>query len=92
MGYISRTAWRDLTDGHLYREGDRFPFDGREIPTDRLEELESGRNGAGLRLITADEQKDDQKDTQKEEAPKTAPVARKTAPAKKPAAKKTTKK
>ena len=89
--YESLQTWRDLTDGHLYHEGDSFPFDGREIPAERLEQLESGRNGAGLRLIKACEVKDEPKEARKEEAPEKAPVARKTA-AKKPAAKKTTKK
>ena len=33
--YISARTWRDLTDKHLYREGDPFPFDGREVPAAR---------------------------------------------------------
>ena len=53
MKYISTVTWRDNTDGHLYAEGEPFPFDGREIPKERLESLESGRNRAGLRLIRA---------------------------------------
>ena len=93
MKYISAILWRDLTDGHLYAEGDEFPFDGREIPAERLEMLESGRNEAGLRFIRAVEPP---KEVPKEEEPEKAPEAKKTAPkkapAKKPAAKKTTKK
>ena len=53
MRYISTATWRDITDGHLYREGEPFPFDGREIPPERTEALETGRNRAGLRLIRA---------------------------------------
>ena len=84
--YVSLQTWRDLTDGHLYHEGDSFPFDGREIPAERLEQLESGRNGAGLRLIKACEAKDGPKEAPKAEAPVKAVQGRKTA------AKKTTKK
>lgn len=54
MGYISRLDWRDLTDRHLYRPGDPFPWDGREIPEERIRELESGTNAAGLVLIQAE--------------------------------------
>lgn len=53
MGYRSLTTWRDLTDGHLYHEGEHFPFDGREVAEDRLAALETGQNRAGLRLIKA---------------------------------------
>lgn len=53
MKYISTVTWRDNTDGHLYREGEPFPFDGREIKPERLKELESGNNRAGLPLIMA---------------------------------------
>ena len=82
MKYISTVTWRDNTDGHLYREGERFPFDGREIPKDRLEALESGHNRAGLRLIRAEEVQDEPKEAPKEEAPEKAPASRKTAPKK----------
>jgi len=80
--YTSIREWRDNTDGHLYREGEPFPFDGREIAAERLESLESGRNRAGLRLIRAKEIQDELTEAQKEEAPKTAEKGRKTAPAK----------
>lgn len=53
--YISCCTWRDLTDRHLYHEGEPFPFDGREVKPERLAELESGVNRAGLKLIKADE-------------------------------------
>jgi len=49
--YICTRDWRDLTDRHLYHAGDPFPCDGREVPADRLQELESGRNRAGLQMI-----------------------------------------
>ena len=77
--YVSAQVWQDLTDMHLYAEGEPFPFDGREIPKERLEALESGRNRAGLRLIRAVEVQDEPEETRKEEAPEKAPVARKTA-------------
>lgn len=70
--YISVRLWRDLTDKHLYREGDLFPFDGREVPEARLTELETGRNRAGLAMIQR----------KPEEAKK--PEPEKTEPAKKP--------
>ena len=93
--YVSLQAWRDLEDGHLYHEGDSFPFDGREISPERLDELESGRNRAGLRLISAIGVQDEREDAPKEKAAEKASEGRKTAPkkapAKKPATKKTTK-
>ena len=94
MAYRSLTTWRDLSDGHLYREGDPFPFDGREISGERLAELESGHNRAGLRLIQADEAKGEPEATEAKQEPEKAPEAQETkkAPAKKPAARKTTKK
>ena len=81
MTYISTKTWRDLTDGHLYREGEPFPFDGREIPGERLAELESGRNRAGLRLIRAAEAQVEQTDWPKAEAPVKAAEGRKKASA-----------
>lgn len=86
MGYISLTEWRDLTDGHLYRKGDKFPFDGRRIDGDRIKALEAGSNRAGLRLITADGAKNGHEEGQKEEAPKQAVKAGKAATAEKAAA------
>ena len=86
--YFSLREWRDNSDGHLYREGEPFPFDGREIPKERLDSLESGHNRAGLRLIRAVEVQDEPEETRKEEAPEKAPEGRKTAPAKKRTTKK----
>lgn len=81
MKYISTVTWRDNTDGHLYREGEPFPFDGREIPKERLEALESGRNRAGLRLIRAVEVQDEPAEARKEEnAPVDAQNAQEQAP------------
>lgn len=77
--YFSLREWRDNSDGHLYREGEPFPFDGREIPKERLDSLESGHNLAGLRLIRADEVQDEPEEARKEEEPKKASVGRKTA-------------
>lgn len=78
--FFSLMEWRDNTDGHLYREGEPFPFDGREIPEERLDSLESGHNRAGLRLIRAEEVQDEPKEeAPKEEAPEKAPASRKTA-------------
>ena len=81
--YVSTVEWRDNSDGHLYREGESFPFDGREIAPERLAELESGRNRAGLRLIKGCEVKDEPVEVPKEEAPKKAAEGRKTASRKK---------
>ena len=77
--YFSLREWRDNSDGHLYREGEPFPFDGREIPKERLDSLESGHNRAGLRLIRAVEVQDDQTPARTEEKPKKAENGRKTA-------------
>lgn len=84
MGYISLATWRDLTDGHLYHEGEPFPFDGREVPADRTDALESGRNRAGLRLIRRAEPENVETAVPEEKAPKKATTARKTASAKEP--------
>ena len=96
MKYISATVWRDLTDRHLYAEGDEFPFDGREVPAERLDELAGSGNRAGFPLIRAVDVQDEPEEVRKEAEPEEAAEARKTAPrkapAKKPAAKKTTKK
>ena len=87
--FISVRMWRDLTDKHLYHEGDPFPFDGREVPEPRLKELEFGHNQAGLKMIqgiiTEDAPKTAQ-ETKTEPEAKTEPV--KKAPARRTAAKK----
>lgn len=80
--FVSTAEWRDNTDGHLYAEGEAFPFDGREIPKERLDSLESGRNRAGLRLIRAEEVQDEPEEVRKEEAPKKVAEGRKATPKK----------
>jgi len=80
--HFSTAEWRDNTDGHLYREGEPFPFDGREISAGRLNELESGRNRAGLRLIRAVEVQDEPVEAREEEAPGKAAEGPKKAPRK----------
>lgn len=77
--YISIALWRDQTDGHVYREGDRFPFDGRQIPEDRLTALESGQNQAGLRLIQAIEDEVEETEVRTEDAPTEGKEAQETA-------------
>lgn len=81
--YISVRMWRDLTDKHLYHGGDPFPFDGREVPAERLQELESASNRAGLQMIRGIITEDAPKTAQET---KTEPV--KKAPARRTAAKK----
>ena len=80
--YVSTQVWQDLTDMHLYHEGEPFPFDGRDVGEERLNALETGRNRAGLRLIRAVEVQDDQTPARKEEAPEEAKKPRKTTPRK----------
>ena len=79
MSYISTRVWRDLTDGHLYSEGDSFPHDGREIPPERICELEKGQNRAGFALIRAEAEPDDKQVAPKTDAPEKPKTARKTA-------------
>ena len=50
MSFISIARWRDAEDGHLYREGEIFPFDGREINPERLEALVTGGIAADCQL------------------------------------------
>ena len=81
MKYISTGIWRDLTDGHLYIEGDEFPFDGREIDPKRTEELLTGNNRAGLALIKKAEEPKAQEakpEEPKAEKPAKTQTARKT--------------
>ena len=87
MKYISTVTWRDNTDGHLYRMGEPFPHDGREISAQRLEELKSGRNRAGLRLIQACGAESEQGEGPEAEAPRGAKNGRETASAEKGTAK-----
>ena len=43
--------FRDLQDGHLYRAGEPFPYDGREIPANRISELSGAKNASKRPLI-----------------------------------------
>ena len=88
MKYYSTCEWRDATDGHTYRKGDPFPFDGREIPAERLEALQTGRNRAELRLIWADKSSDGPAEAPKAETPVEAKKGQEKAPAKKAPVKK----
>ena len=88
MKYISATQWRDLTDRHLYAEGDEFPFDGRDVPAERLDELAGSGNRAGFPLIRAVDVQDEPEEVRKEEAPKKAHEGRKTATRKRTTTKK----
>lgn len=78
MSFISIARWRDAEDGHLYREGELFPFDGREINPERLEALVTGRNRAGLRLIASSGAKVEGEQAGKETGVKEAMEERKT--------------
>lgn len=66
--YESIATWRDLTDKHLYHPGDKFPFDGREIPEERLEQLVSGHNMAVMPVITLVAEPDGGKPVEEPEA------------------------
>lgn len=90
MKYISTGTWRDLTDGHLYHEGELFPFDGREVAPERITELETAQNRAGFALIRAEDVADEGAEATKEEAPEKAPEEAKKTAAKKAAPRKTT--
>lgn len=67
--FVSACTWRDLSDRHLYHKGDLFPFDGREVPEERLTALMSVQNMAGLALIRAEEVQDGPEEGAQQEAP-----------------------
>ena len=77
--YKSLITWRDLTDRHLYHEGDVFPHDGREIPEGRIASLLSGLNGAGKAVISEVKSDKGKTITDGEEQPKKAVRGRKKA-------------
>lgn len=84
--YISTGVWRDLTDGHLYHEGEPFPFDGREVGKERLDELTGSQNRAGFAVVRAVEVHTEPKQEKPENGPVKAQekkVARKPKQAKK---------
>lgn len=43
--------FRDLTDNHVYKKDDVFPFDGREVDENRIKELSTKKNKIGKVLI-----------------------------------------
>ena len=51
--YKSITQWRDLEDNHLYRNGEEYPHDGREVSEARIATLMSPQNKAGFAVIEA---------------------------------------
>ena len=77
--YISTSRWRDLEDGHLYKPGDPFPHDGREISEKRIAELTGSQNKAGFAVIKAVPVTIKENLIQKEETPKKAVRSRKKA-------------
>jgi len=77
MSYISTTQWRDLETGHVYCEGEPFPFDGSEVDEGRIASLSSSQNKAGFALIKAVEEEVKEKHEATEEAPKKATKGRK---------------
>lgn len=77
MKYVSTVKWRDLTDKHLYGEGEPFPYDGRDISKERIAELSSKQNKAGFALIKAAPASNEENPIQAEEQPKKAVRSRK---------------
>lgn len=51
MMYRAKVTFRDLQDGHLYKAGETFPFDGREVPQERIDALVTGRNASSMALL-----------------------------------------
>ena len=68
--YESITTWRDLEDNHLYRDGDKYPHDGREIPAGRIAELSGTQNKAGFALIRPCDAPNREISVEEPEAPK----------------------
>lgn len=79
MMYTCIREWRDLTDRHLYKEGDAFPYDGREISPKRIAELSGTQNKAGFAVIKAVPVPDEEIPIQDDEQPKKATRGRKKA-------------
>lgn len=69
MKLVSVTNWVDFEDEHYYREGESYPFDGREIPEERIAELSGSENKAGFPLIKAVEAPSNKKPKKAEETP-----------------------
>ena len=77
--YRSIYEWRDLEDRHLYRYGEKYPHDDREVSAERIAELSSKQNKAGFALIEAIEEPVKEIPTSESEAPKKATRGRKKA-------------
>lgn len=64
--YRATRYFIDLKDGgHVYQQGDAFPFDGKEISPERLSELSSAVNRLGVPLIEKVEEKKPKKKAKK---------------------------
>lgn len=64
--YRATRYFIDLKDGgHAYQKGDAFPFDGKEISPERLEELATAGNRLGVPLIEKVEEKKAKKKAKK---------------------------
>lgn len=46
-------SFKDIEDGHVYKKGDIFPFDKREVEDLRIQELSSKNNRLKTKLIVA---------------------------------------
>ena len=51
--YLVTKTFTDLVTGHKYEMGDEYPAKGTETTAERINELASGNNKAGLKLIKA---------------------------------------
>lgn len=49
--YLVTKAFTDLATGHKYVVGEEYPAVGTETTPERIKELASGNNKAGLKLI-----------------------------------------
>lgn len=64
--YRATRYFIDLKDGgHAYQKGEPFPFDGKEISPERLEELATAVNRLGVPLIEKVEEKKAKKKAKK---------------------------
>ena len=51
MSWVVTKEFADVTDCHVYKVGDSFPHDGRQISDGRLRELSTDKNKLGVPLI-----------------------------------------
>lgn len=78
LKYVSIERWVDLLNGHLYNPGDPFPYNGKEVPAERIAELSGSQNKAGFALIKAVEEEKPEP-IKEQEVPKRATKSRKKA-------------